>query len=209
MKALKDLGLSDAELIAVDLTLGAILLNPGPVADALNVSSKSSQIVQDLAYTSKIEAAAKTASGIGGVIKNGDTNIVWGKGIQAQGLPWEDYLETVLKGFSKLKDNFKTFDFYDEVSKTAISAKTLNTSGIGYVKNPNSIYNTLTKYIDDISAFEGYYVGGNSINSSMIVTRELQLAIPQTATQVQLNQIYRAVAYGQANGIKVVVTRIN
>ena len=68
---------------------------------------------------------AKVAAG---TIDLATTGIEWGKGIQGQGLPWEDYLGTQLSAGSRLPPNFKTFDFFDETTGVATSAKTLDTA---------------------------------------------------------------------------------
>ncbi|WP_371827877.1 hypothetical protein [Litchfieldella anticariensis] len=52
----------------------------------------------------------------------------WGRGIQGQGMPWEDFLASQLPAGSRLPPNFKTFDFYDPTTRTVTSAKTLDTS---------------------------------------------------------------------------------
>ena len=44
-----------------------------------------------------------------------------------QGMPWENYLATKLPGGFRLPSKFKTFDFFDDISGVATSAKTLDT----------------------------------------------------------------------------------
>ncbi|WP_082045735.1 MULTISPECIES: hypothetical protein [Pseudomonas] len=51
-------------------------------------------------------------------------------------MPWEDYLGTQLPAGSLLPPNFKTFNFFDETTGIAISAKTLDTTTAAKLANP-------------------------------------------------------------------------
>lgn len=72
-----------------------------------------------------------------------DTGIQWGKSIGRQGLPWENYLEKLMPAGSRLPPNFKTFDFFDEKTGIATSAKTLDTNTPTSISNPNQVYSSL------------------------------------------------------------------
>lgn len=50
------------------------------------------------------------------------------QGIRQQGMPWENYVGAQLPANSRLPANFKTFDYYNPISRTAISVKTLDTT---------------------------------------------------------------------------------
>lgn len=136
-----------------------------------------------------------------------DVGVRWGSGIQAQGLPWENYLAGQLPTASRLPAGFKTFDFFDDISGTAISAKTIDTSTPAKLAKPQQIYGSLKANIDAASRFESYTLKGVSLSADDIAVRQLQVAIPHTATAAQLQQIQRAVQYGQSNGVQVIVLR--
>ncbi|HCU05976.1 MAG TPA: hypothetical protein DIC42_00085 [Holosporales bacterium] len=70
-------------------------------------------------------------------------HLEWGKGIQKQGMPFEDFVGTRLPQGSRLPANFKTFDYYDRATKRAISVKTMNTNTTAKLENPQQIYSTL------------------------------------------------------------------
>lgn len=134
------------------------------------------------------------------------TGIQWGKGIQNQGMPWEDYLTTQLPVGSRLPTNFKTFDYFDPINKTAISAKTLDTTSLAKVSNPKQIYQSIKKNIDDAVKFDGATLSGRTLNSSMIKSKEIKLAIPENTNLVQWEQINKAIQYSQTKGVKLTVT---
>lgn len=160
--------------------------------------------------------AASTAIGVlrvgsqavGATVRQADTGITWNGGIQNQGLPWEDFLAKQLPAESRLPANFKTFDFYDELTKTAISAKTLDTTTVAKIANPSQVYSSLRNNIDDVVRFETYTLSGEVLNSGKIQARELQVAIPQGTTSAQWEQINRAILYGQSKGVNVKITTV-
>lgn len=134
------------------------------------------------------------------------TGIQWGKGIQGQGMPWEDYLATQLPVGSRLPQNFKTFDYFDDATGAAISAKTLDTTSLAKTNNPKQIYQTIKTNIDAASNFNGYTLSGRTISSSMIKSKEVKLAIPENTDLVQWAQINKAIQYGQTKGVKLTIT---
>ncbi|PMC11825.1 hypothetical protein CJ207_25955, partial [Klebsiella aerogenes] len=56
-----------------------------------------------------------------------EIGLKWGQGNMKQGMPWEDYVGTSLPADARLPKNFKTFDYYDGTTKTAVSAKSMDT----------------------------------------------------------------------------------
>ena len=136
------------------------------------------------------------------------TGIEWGKGIQGQGMPWENYLATQLPKGARLPPNFKTFDFFDFIKRSAISAKTLDTTTAAKVMRPNQIYSTLKGDIDAVAGFESYALSGVPLNSAMIASRELHVAVPAETTAIQWLQMNKAIEYGESKGVKVVVSQI-
>jgi len=85
-----------------------------------------------------------------------DAGIVWGKGIQGQGIPWENHLASQLPAEARLPPNFKTFDFYDDATGLATSAKTLDTLRPSRIAEPERVYQTLKGHIDAASTFTDY-----------------------------------------------------
>ncbi|CNH65979.1 Possible hemagglutinin (DUF637) [Yersinia thracica] len=82
--------------------------------------------------------AAELAGAVPGIatVNQSTTGIKWGQGISQQGMPWENYVGTQLPADARLPKNFKTFDYYNPISRTAISVKTLDTTTAGRVANP-------------------------------------------------------------------------
>ncbi|VWC79076.1 filamentous hemagglutinin [Burkholderia contaminans] len=138
-----------------------------------------------------------------------DAGITWGKGIGAQGLPWENYLEPKMPTGSRLPPNFKTFDFFDLESGVATSAKTLDTTLQSRVTSPQQVYTSVKGNIDDMLNYDKpYTLQGRRVEPAQISSRELQLAVPEQTSAVQWEQINRAIQYGESQGVKVVVTTV-
>jgi filamentous hemagglutinin len=141
-------------------------------------------------------------------IDNGTTKIVWGKGIEGQGMPWEDYLATQISATSRLPPNFKVFDFFDPATGIATSAKTLDTLTAAKIQDPSSVYSSIKQNIDATLSFPGATLGGVPVSVEAIVARELQIAVPAGTTPAQWDQIHSAVLYGASRGVKVTVTAV-
>ncbi|CNH16762.1 filamentous hemagglutinin outer membrane protein [Yersinia aldovae] len=136
------------------------------------------------------------------------TGIKWGQGISQQGMPWENYVGTQLPADTRLPKNFKTFDYYNPISRTAISVKTLDTTTAARVANPTQIYSSLKGNIDTAVRFNEGKLSDQILTSSMINSRELQLAVPVNTTKAQWAEINRAIEYGKYHGVKVAVTQV-
>ncbi|MGR3897810.1 hypothetical protein FW760_25775 [Pseudomonas sp. 1176_21] len=124
-------------------------------------------------------------------------------------MPWEDYLGTQLPAGSRLPPNFKTFDFFDETTGIATSAKTLDTTTAAKLANPSQVYSSLKGNIDAAANFSESGLKGVTVTASQITARELQVAIPEATTSAQWEQINRAIEYGQSKGITVKITKVN
>lgn len=83
-----------------------------------------------------------------------DAGISWGKGIAAQGYPWEDFIAAQLPADARLPAKFPTIDFFDDATGRAISAKTLDTTTASRIARPEQIYNTLKGYVDKLIDFK-------------------------------------------------------
>jgi len=137
-----------------------------------------------------------------------DAGIRWGKGVQGQGMPWEDYLAKQLPAGSRLPPNFPTFDFYDIGSKTAISAKTLDTTTPSKIANPRQIFSSLKGSIDTAANFDDAKKGTINLERSDIISYELRVAVPEKTTLEQWKQIEKSIEYGRQRGVAVRITKV-
>ncbi|EIM29102.1 endonuclease toxin domain-containing protein [Microvirga lotononidis] len=139
-----------------------------------------------------------------------DANIKWGGEILEQGMPWKDYLAGQLPKGSRLPANFKTFDFFDEASGVATSAKTLDTMTAAKLADPKQVYYSLKANIDDMANYnKTYRLDNRSVDPNHIEVRQLQVAVPAGTTSAQWEQINRAVEYAAGNNmqsVKLIVT---
>jgi hypothetical protein len=147
-----------------------------------------------------------------GVIVDRETaGIIWGKGIQDQGIGkgdtgWEKYNASQNPNAKLLRSNATAFDLFEEATGEAISAKTLNTQSMGYIKNPQKIFDKLRTYIDAAVNYQPRRM--SDINPAKIETKTIQLAIPEYTSPEQWRYLLRAIIYGKENGVTVVITRI-
>ncbi|WP_236172085.1 endonuclease toxin domain-containing protein, partial [Pseudomonas qingdaonensis] len=186
--------------------LALAIISLGSAAKA--VASKTPGWLEKLA--GMLQSGEKNgAKATGGAVDRATTGIEWGKGIQGQGMPWEDYLGTQLPAGSRLPPNFKTFDFFDETTGIATSAKTLDTTTAAKLANPSQVYSSLKGNIDAAANFSESGLKGVTVTASQITARELQVAIPEATTSAQWEQINRAIEYGQSKGITVKITKVN
>ena len=142
------------------------------------------------------------------VVSRATTGIEWGKGIQAQGMSWENYLASQLPAGSRLPANFRTFDFFEETSGLAISAKTLDTTTAAKLANPRQVYSSLKTNIDDVVKFKEARIGEQTLNSSQIASREVHVAVPKATIPAQWVEINKAAQYAEGLGVKLKVTVI-
>lgn len=135
--------------------------------------------------------------------------IQWGKGIREQGGPWEQHLAArgdLGDWIEEHAPNFKTFDFYDETTRLATSAKTLDTMAVGYVRQPRRVFGALKGHIDRVDQFIEYRVSKYDIRAGAIEHRRLELAVPFESNAAQIEEINRARAYAEELGIELEVT---
>ena len=89
-------------------------------------------------------------------VKASEVGIQWGQGNIKQGMPWEDVVGKSLPANARLPKNFKTFDYYDGATKTAISVKSMDTQTMAKLTNPNQVYSSIKGNIDSAANFKGY-----------------------------------------------------
>jgi hypothetical protein len=144
--------------------------------------------------------------GLGGIVDRGQANIEWNKGINAQGDEFETYIEKQIPGVEQLPPNATTFDLVNPTLGEAISAKTLNTLSVGYIKNPQRIFGQVADYVDAALDYEPRT--SFDLDPENILSKTIQLAIPEYTSPTQWRYLLRAIIYGKENGVSVVVTRI-
>ncbi|QGM46232.1 hypothetical protein [Methylocystis heyeri] len=144
--------------------------------------------------------------GVGAVADNGEIKTNWVKGIKLQGGPWEDYLAGSLPGARKLPANAKTFDLFNPLTQEAVSAKTLNTLSVSYIRKPESIYGKLKRYTDAAADYAPRRK--RDLDPDLIRSKAIHLAISEYTSPVQWRQLRRARRYAREKGIPLVITRI-
>ncbi|MGC0876703.1 VENN motif pre-toxin domain-containing protein [Pantoea agglomerans] len=137
-----------------------------------------------------------------------EVGMKWGQGNMNQDMPWEDYVGKTLPSDARLPQNFKTFDYYDGATKTAVSAKSMDTQTMAKLANPNQVYSSIKGNVDAAAKFKEYALSDRELTSSMITNKEIQLAVPANTTKTQWTEINRAIEYGKSQGVKVTVTQV-
>lgn len=143
---------------------------------------------------------------LGEVIDNEAVGIHLDKGIDDQGLPWEDHLAADNPDVALTPQRSTGFDLFNYVNGEATSAKTLNTLSYGYAENPQSIYGALKGYVDDVANYMPKRLGDIPVDE--IKSKTIQLAVPEYTSPEQWGYISRAARYGESKGVPIVVTRI-
>ncbi len=150
--------------------------------------------------------APKEVEGLGGIVDNSEVEIDWKGGIKDQGKPLEGYTETQNPEATKLPPTSKTFDEFVDTTNEAISAKTLNTLSVSYIKNPQTIYWRLKRYIDAAADYEPRT--DTDVDPATIETKTIQLANPEYTSPTQWRYLFAAIRYGRERDVWVVITRI-
>ncbi|XUP34940.1 hemagglutinin repeat-containing protein [Xanthomonas axonopodis pv. vasculorum] len=146
------------------------------------------------------------------VVSEESTGIKFGGGVQAQGKPFEDFVQSTLPpgtiDLNSVKSNFRTFDHFTP-GGIAVSDKTLDTMSKTYLTRPETITKTLNGYVDDMVGFAGDGRGDNfNLEPGRIKGKQMQLAIPDETTAAQIDAISNSINYAQSKGIKIIVTKV-
>ncbi|HGG8421919.1 TPA: hemagglutinin repeat-containing protein [Neisseria meningitidis] len=198
----------------VVLSLGTPIEYESPlVSDAKNLAvwgleTLITRKLGNLATGVKTSLTPKTADVQRNILSQSEVGIKWGKGIEGQGMPWEDYVGKGLSANARLPKNFKTFDYFDRGTGTAISAKTLDTQTTARLSKPEQLYSTMKGYIDKTANFKSYELSEVPLRADMIKQREIHLAIPAQTNKEQRLQLQRVVEYGKSQNITVKITEI-
>lgn len=150
--------------------------------------------------------APREVEGLGGIVDNSKVGIDWKGGIKAQGDPLEDFIEEQIPDAKELPPTSRTFDEFIATTGEAISAKTLNTLSVSYIKNPQGIYRRMKGYIDAAADDEPRWE--SDVNPALILSKTIQLAIPEYTSPTQWRYLYAAIIYGRERDVWVVITRI-
>jgi hypothetical protein len=178
-----------------------------PYWDINNAIGLQDVTLDTLLLFTPLKVGGKVEGSVGKIVSNKDIGVKWVGG-NPQGTPFEMFVGTTLPVDAKLPVNFKTFDYFDGSVGKAISVKTLDTLTPAKVANPDQIYSSLKKNIDDMIDFTGHRLSDRRITPNMIKTKELQVGIPYGTTKEGLEQIKRAIDYAKINNINVVITVI-
>jgi hypothetical protein len=138
----------------------------------------------------------------------------WSTGWATRGLQWEATLKQALPSdfidLNSFKTNFKTFDFYNPSTQTAISAKSMDTvSSFNGTNGLKSLEKQMKGYIDDTLVFKRDAQKGGGpfvLTKDKVKNREVQIAIPEGTSKAKMQVINNMVNYGKQNNVKVVVT---
>ncbi|WP_447885274.1 hemagglutinin repeat-containing protein [Serratia fonticola] len=179
----------------------AAVSDPENQAMALSVG----MLGKDLIQAAKAFMGRNTATA---TISAAETGMQWGQGNIKQGMPWEDYVGKQLPADARLPQNFKTFDYYDGATKTAVSAKSMDTQTMAKLTNPNQVYSSIKGNVDAAAKFKGYTLSNTPLTPGMIANKEIQLAVPASTTKAQWTEINRAIEYGKSQGVAVKVTQV-
>jgi RHS repeat-associated protein len=157
----------------------------------------------DVAY--ELEAVSRPA-GRGGIDVRHSTQIdvPFGQGVGNQGFAYEDALAAGMPTENRLPPNFKTFDFFDDAQRQAISAKTLDTTTPSRLGYPQRVYSSLRSNINAAAKFREYQLGSTMISSADVGSRVVRVAVPMETTAEQWTEIMRAIRYAEQQGVQLV-----
>ncbi len=146
------------------------------------------------------------------VLSSDTIGMTWGKGINEQGKPWENYIQSTSPAttidLNSIKSNFKAFDHFDPVTGLATSDKTLNTAAKTY-QDPKKISSQINKYVDQMDNFVSDGRKGKfELENKDIKSKEMQLAVPSSTTKKQMDAIQKSIEYANSKGIKIKVTKV-
>ena len=103
-------------------------------------------------------------------------------------------------------NNFPVIDKFEKGIATSI--KSLDLNAPTYQKT-GKVFNTLKGYIDDLARFNGAKWKNINIQSSNILGKQLDLALPfGSGSAVQWEQIQRAMKYALQNNITMTINFI-
>ena len=202
--------------MSVDQAGAPIAVNSGSGSSSVGQAGTAGSVYQNaekIGQTSTVQAANTSAlseipaSVSVKVVPQSATGIQWGGGIQSQGLPFEDYLATSMPANARLPQNFKTFDFFDEQTGVATSAKTLDTTTAAKVADPSQVYSSLKGNVDAAANYNtAYTLSDITVKPANITSRVVEVAVPVGTTSEQWAQIQKAIDYAASKNVTLKIT---
>jgi hypothetical protein len=150
--------------------------------------------------------ALKEVEVLGAIVGNSEAKIDWSKGVKAQGGNWEVFRSKQNPQERILPPTSKTFDKFNDAVKDAISEKTMNTLSVSYIMNPLTIYWRMRRYINAAADYEPRWE--SDLKPARILSKTIQLAIPEYTSPTQWGYLYAAIIFGKERGVRIVTTRI-
>ncbi len=99
-----------------------------------------------------------------------------------------------------LPKSFPTIDRFDRGIGRATSIKSLDLGAKTY-QSETAMTRLLTKYVDKVAEFKGANWGGERIAPRAVKERELHLAIPRRATDMQTDVLASMARYAESRGV--------
>jgi filamentous hemagglutinin len=128
------------------------------------------------------------------------------KGIGEGDTGWEKYNASQNPNAKLLPPRSTGFDLFEDTTGEAISAKTLDTKTMTYIRKPQEIYKKVQRYVGDVLDYGP--CKDTDLDPAAIQSKTIQLAIPEHTSPEQWRYLLRAIVYGKDNGVKIVITRI-
>jgi RHS repeat-associated protein len=152
--------------------------------------------------------------GLGGTVTEAESGVVFGKGIQDQGGPFEGYVQGALvkidPKFQQTPSSYPVIDHILRRTGRVVSTKTMDT--VGKYANPKNVYSTLKRYIDKLADFtkdgKPVELDGFVVNSNEVKTREIQLGIPAGTNAEKWAELKKSVEYAKTQGVDLIITVI-
>ncbi len=114
-------------------------------------------------------------------------------------------IERMLGRSPQLTQNFPVIDRFENGVATSIKSMDL---GAKSYQNVGTLTSTVKGYVSELANWRGTTWAGTQIDANQITARELLLAIPQNATQVQLSALRQLQQWAMTVGVTVNVTVI-
>jgi hypothetical protein len=184
---------------SVDLALTMIPL--GKIASSIGRAVKPLAAPVVAAFEKQaIRYGARVTDKLPGLFNNPD--------VMKRGMMYEDHVAKLLPPeLQRLKPNHPTFDFFDRISRKAVSVKSLDTQTAARLADPTQIYKSIRQNINKARDYSGGKVR-DILKKEQILSKELRVGVPVETNTVQWQQVLRAMQYGKENGVEVIIEAI-
>ncbi|WP_454341626.1 endonuclease toxin domain-containing protein [Streptomyces albogriseolus] len=192
-----------------------------PTRDAWDGFSKKQGIDKNNKANDAGEAAALVGGfvlGIGSAVKS-LTRLLKGAADEAASSPWSlpanergFAIEDDVFGGSNLPNNFKTIDYWDASTGTAVSYKSFDTNAKTYAngsKGVSALKSKAKTYARQMATYNGGTTSGVTVpGGAAIKNRGLKIAVPMNISAAQMAALEDVVAYGAGKGVRVEVVKV-